>query len=149
MRTFLAVISLAFATTLFGCSTGVVDTPVPATSEHHGGILIPLTDKQAYVELLNGKREKKGKEFQTTLVAYLLESDQQTPFSGTATVEVKLGTAKGDQVLVLKPEPDSADPQGKSRFVSAPGSFELNQAGGEITVQAGGKTLSGTFRGPR
>ena len=104
MRTILSVMSLVLAGTLFGCSTVVVETTVPATSEHHGGILIPLTDKQAYVELVNGNREKKGKEYQTTLVAYLLESDHETPFTETATsVEIKIGTPKGDQVVALKP----------------------------------------------
>jgi hypothetical protein len=150
MRTILSLISLVLAGTLVGCNTVVVETAVPATSENHGGILIPLTDNQAYVELLNGKREKKGKEYQTILVAYLLESDHQTPFAESPTsVQIKIGTPKGDQVIYLKPEPDSADTLGKSRFVSPPGPFELNQAGGEVTVQAGGKTLSGTFRGPR
>jgi hypothetical protein len=150
MRAILSVMSLILAGTFFGCGSVVVETAVPATSEHHGGILIPLTDKQAYLELLNGKREKKGKEYQTTLVAYLLESDHETPFAETATsVEIKIGTTKGDQVVALKAAPDSADPLGKARFVSTPGPYELNQAGGEVTVQAGGKTLSGTFRGPR
>jgi hypothetical protein len=150
MRIILSVMSPILAATLVGCGAVAVDSPVPATSEHHGGILIPLTDKQAYVELLNGKREKKGKEYETTLVAYLLGSDHEAPFAETATsVEIKLGTAKGDQVVALKASPDSADPLGQSRFVSTPGPFELNQVGGEVTVQAGGKTLSGMFRGPR
>jgi hypothetical protein len=150
MRIILSAMSLVLAGALFGCSEAVVETTVPATSEHHGGILIPLTDKQAYVELLNGKREKNGKDYETTLVAYLLASDHETPFTETATsVEIKIGTPKGDQVVALKPAPDSADPLGKSRFVSSPGPYELNQAGGEVTVQAGGNTLSGTFRGPR
>jgi hypothetical protein len=151
MRTILSVISLITAAALIGCGPGVVvEAPVPATSEHRGGILIPLADKQAYLELLNGKREKKGKGYETDLVAYLLQPDQKTAFSETPTsVEVKIGTPTGDQVVTLKAAPDSADPLGSSRFVSRPGPFDLTQSGGEVTVRVGGKTLSGTFRGPR
>ena len=150
MRRIVSVLYLITAGTLIGCSPVVVESPVPATSEHHGGILIPLTDNQAYLELLNGKREKKGKAFQTNLIAYLLQPDRKTPFSETPTsVEIKMGTPKGEEVIALKAAADSADPLGGSRFVSTPGPFELNQAGGEVTVQVGGKTLSGTFRGPR
>jgi hypothetical protein len=141
---------LITAATLIGCSPGVVESPVPLTSEHHGGILIPLTDNQAFLELLNGKREKKGKGYETNLIAYLLQPDRKSPFSETPTsVEVKMGTPKGEQVITLKALADSTDPLGSSRFVSTPGPFELNQVGGEVTVQVGGKTLSGTFRGPR
>jgi len=136
-----------------GCGQGAaVDSPVPATSENHGGILIPLTDNQAYLELVNGDRLKKGRtpQTQTTLVAYLLQPDQKTPSAEVPTsVEVKIGTPKGEEVVALTAAPDSADPMGSSRFVSKPGLFELNQTGGEVTVQVGGKTLSGKFRGPR
>ena len=152
MRTILSAMSLITAGALIGCGgqSVVVESAVPPTSEHHGGILIPLTDKQAYVELLNGKREENGNGYETSLVAYLLQPDQKTPFSETPTsVEVKIGTPKGEQVVALKPAPDSADPLGSSRFVSTPGPFELDQSGGEVTVQVGGKTLSGKFRGPR
>lgn len=151
MRTILSVMSAITAGTLIGCGqTVVVESPIPATSENHGGILIPLTDNQAYVELVNGDRLKKGKTYETTLMAYLLQPDQKTPSSETPTsVEVKIGTPKGDQRVALQAAPDSADPLGSSRFVSKPGPFELNQTGGEVTVQVGGKTLSGKFRGPR
>jgi hypothetical protein len=151
MRTILLAISVITAGTLIGCGQSVVvDSPIPATSENHGGILIPLTDNQGYVELVNGDRLKKGKSYETTLVAYLLQPDQKTPSSEAPTsVEVKIGTPTGDQVVALKAAPDTADPLGASRFVSKPGPFELNQVGGEVTVQAGGKTLSGKFRGPR
>jgi hypothetical protein len=152
MRPILSVISFMAAGTLFGCGgQGVVmESAVPATSEHHAGILIPMTDKQAYVELLNGERVKKGEGYETTLIAYLLEPDQKTSFPETPkSVEVKMATAKGEQVVALKPAPDSADPLGATRFVSAPGPFELAESGGEVTVQVGGKTLSGKFRGPR
>jgi hypothetical protein len=151
MRTILSVMSVITAGPLIGCGQAVVvESPVPATSENHGGILIPLTDNQAYVELVNGDRLKKGRVYETTLVAYLLQPDQKTPSSETATsVEVKIGTPKGDQVVALKAAPDSADPLGSTRFVSKPGPFELNQTGGEVTVQVAGKTLSGKFRGPR
>ena len=99
---------------------------------------------------MNGDRLKKGRTpDQTTLVAYLLQPDQKTPSSEVPTsVEVKIGTPKGDEVVALKASPDSADPMGSSRFVSKPGPFELNQTGGEVTVQVGGKTLSGKFCGP-
>jgi hypothetical protein len=151
MRTILSMFCLIAAGAPIGCAPAVVvEAPVLATSEHHGGILIPLTDKQAYLELLNGKLEKKGKGYETSLVAYLPQPDQKSPFSETpASVEVKIGTPTGDQVVALKSAPDSADPLGTARFVSKPGPFELTQSGGEVTVKIGGQTLSGTFRGPR
>jgi hypothetical protein len=151
MRTTSPSMCLILASSLVGCGPpGVVESSVPPTSELHGGILIPLTDKQAYLELLNGKREKSGKGYQTSLMAYLLQSDQKTPFSATPTsMEVKMGTPAGDKVIALQPAPDSIDPLGSARFVSPPGPFELNLSGGEVTVQVAGKTLSGTFRGPR
>ncbi len=152
MRTQCFVISLFVMAALSGCGPTVYESPVAATGEHHGGILIPLTDNEAYLELLNGNREKKGKgkAFETTLVAYLFQSDQKTPVSGVpATVVVKMGTPAGEQTIALKPSADTSDPVGSARFVSNPGPFELAQAGGEVTVQLGDKTLSGTFRGPR
>lgn len=150
MRTQCFVISLIVMAALCGCSPTVYESPVAATGEHHGGILIPLTDNQAYLELLNGNREKKGKAFETTLVAYLLQSDQKTPVSGVpATVVVKMGTPAGEQTIALKAAADTSDPVGSARFVSSPGPFELAQTGGEVTVQLGDQTLSGTFRGPR
>jgi hypothetical protein len=151
MRMRLSSICLFIAGALAGCGgPEVVESTVPATSEHHGGILIPLTDKQAYMELLNGKREMRGNVSETTLVGYLLQPDLKSPFPETPTsVEIKMGTPQGDKAVALKAAPDSTDPLGGSRFISAPGPFELNQVGGEVTVHVGGKTLSGTFRGPR
>jgi hypothetical protein len=150
MRKLLPAMILITAGTLTGCGGVAVDSSVPATSEHHGGILIPLSDKQAYMELLNGKREKKGKAFETTLVAYLLSGDLKTAFAETPqSVEIKIGAPGGERVVALKAAPDSSDPLGSARFVSPSGPFELNQVGGEVTVQVGGNTLSGTFRGPR
>ncbi len=150
-RNALSGLFLIAAGTLTGCGPPpVVESTVPPPSEHHGGVLVPLTDKQAYVELLNGKRETKNKVSQTNIVMYLLQPDLKTPFSETPkSVQVKIGTPKGEQLVTLKAEPDSTDPIGSARFVSAPGPYELNQSGGEVTVQVGGKTLSGTFRGPR
>jgi hypothetical protein len=151
MRAILPALFLITAGALCGCGAVAVDSAVPPTSELHGGILIPLTDKQAYVELLNGKRQKKGKAaYETTLVAYLLGSDHETAFQEKPeSVEIKIGTATGEQLVALMAAPDSTDPVGAARFVSIPGPFELNQVGGEVTVRVGGKTLSGTFRGPR
>jgi hypothetical protein len=150
-RNALSGLFLIAAGTLVGCGPPpVVESTVPPPSEHHGGVLVPLTDKQAYVELLNGKRETKNKVSQTNIVAYLLQPDLKTPFSETPkSVQVKIGTPKGEQTVTLKAEPDSTDPIGGARFVSAPGPYELNQSGGEVIVQVGGLTLSGTFRGPR
>jgi hypothetical protein len=147
----IAMISLVAAGAFTGCGgPGALESKVAATSEHHGGILIPLTDNQAYLELLNGKREKKGKAYETNLVAYLLQSDQKTAFAETpSSVLVKLGTATGKQEIELKPAAEASDPVGSTRFVSAFGPFELTQSGGDVVVQVGGKTLSGTFRGPR
>jgi len=83
-------------------------------------------------------------------VAYWLQPDLKTPLSETPTsVEVQIDTPKGEQVLALKAAPDSTDPLGSARFVSTSGPFELNGVGGEVTVKVAGKTLSGTFRGPR
>jgi hypothetical protein len=152
MRTRCSVIFLIMMAAVAGCSPTVYESPVAATGENHGGVMIPLTDNQAYVELLNGNREKKakGKPFETTLVAYLFQSDQKTPVTGVpATVVVKMATPTGEQTIALKPEADTSDPAGSARFVSGPGPFELMQTGGEVSVQLGDKTLSGTFRGPR
>jgi hypothetical protein len=150
MRTILSVLFLLTVGSLIGCDSATMKSSVPPIGEHHGGVLIPLTDNQAYVELVNGDRLKKGTTYETTLVAYLLQPDRKAPFSETPTsVEVKIGTPTGDQVVALKAAPDSTDPLGSARFVSKPGPFELNQTGGEVTVQVGGKTLSGKFRGPR
>lgn len=151
MRKILCSISLLAGGILAGCGQpAVVESAVPATAEQHGGILVPLNDNEGYVEILNGKWTMKGRVGETTLVAYLLQPDRKSAFTQTPTsVEIKIDTPKGDQVVALKASPDSADPLGTARFVSAPGPFELNQVGGEVTVQVGGKTLSGKFRGPR
>jgi hypothetical protein len=151
MRTILSVAGLMVVGAILGCGQGSpVASAVPETSEHHGGVLVPLTDKEAYVELVNGDRKKKGNTYDTTIVAYLLQPDLKTALAETPTsVQVKIGTAKGDQVVALKAAPDSTDPVGSSRFVSEPGPFDLHQTGGEVTVQVGGKSLSGPFRGPR
>ena len=131
-----------------GCSSDPGLATLPA--ENHGGVLVPLSDKEAYVELLNGQRKKNGAAFDTTIVAYLLQPDMKTAFPETPSlVQVKIGTPKGDQVVPLKATPDSADPVGSTRFESAYGPFDLAQTGGEVTVQVGGKSLTGPFRGPR
>ena len=84
MRPILSGIFLIAVGVLIGCgSQTVVESAVPPTSEHAGGILIPLADKQAYLELLNGERLKKGVGFETTLIAYLLQPDQKTSFPET------------------------------------------------------------------
>jgi hypothetical protein len=147
MRTiFIMLISVM----LIGCGAPVVESTVPPASEHHGGVLVPLTDQQCYVELLNGKRERKGKAYETNLVAYVLQPDQKTAYAETPTsVEVRMSTPKGDMTVPLRHAPEADDPVGSCRFVSTAGPFELSQGGGEITVQAGGKSLTGTFRGPR
>ena len=87
--------------------------------------------------------------YDTTIIAYLLEPDLKTALAQTPTsVQVKVGTPKGEQVVTLKPAPDSADPVGGGRFISEFGPFDLQGTGGEVTVQVGGKTLSAPFRGP-
>jgi hypothetical protein len=151
MRTLSVAIRVAAAGALIGCgSQAVVDSSVSQSGSHDGGILVPIGENEAYVELLNGDRRKAGKAFETTIVAYLIQADKKTPYSETPTsLEVKIGTAKGAQVVSLKPAPDSADPLGSARFVSTPGPFELTDNAGEVKVQVGGKTLSGRFRGPR
>ena len=151
MRTILSVLEFMVVGLIFGCGQGgPVASAVPETGEHHGGVLVPLTDKEVYVELVNGDRKKNGKTYDTTIVAYLLQPDLKTALAEKPTsVQIKIGTPKGDQVVALKEAPDSADPVGSSRFTSDPGAFDLHQTGGEVTVQVGGKTLSGPFRGPR
>jgi hypothetical protein len=151
MRTISSWLSAIAAAALVGCGgPAVVESTVPPPAEQHGGILVPLADDQAYVELLNGQREMKGRVAETTLVAYVLQPDRKTPFAETPTsVEIKIGTPKGEEVVPLKAAPDPSDPLGNARFLSKTGPYELNQNGGEVTVQVGGKTLSGKFRGPR
>jgi len=102
------------------------------------------------VEILNGTREKKAGATDTTIVAYVLSADQQAAVSPVPTeVVVKLDTSKGTTPVPLRASPDSADTVGRARFVSKAGDFELNQRGGEVSVTLDGKTLTGTFRGPR
>jgi hypothetical protein len=151
MRTTSSWLPSIAAAALVGCGgPAAVESTVPPPAEHHGGILVALTDDQAYVELLNGQREMKGRVAETTLVAYVLQPDRKTAIAETPTsVEIKIGTPKGEEVVPLKAAPDPADPLGKARFLSKSGLYELNQTGGEVTVQVGGKTLSGKFRGPR
>lgn len=151
MRTQLVLPSLLLAFTLLGCDKErIVESTAPAPSQLHGGILVPLSGDEGYVELLNGKRERKGKEWDTTVVAYVLQADKQTAFSPTPTLVVlKLETAKGPVSVPLQAKPDAADAAGSTRFVSKSGDYVLDQRGGEVNVTAGGKTLTGTFRGPR
>jgi hypothetical protein len=151
MRTILSVAGLTVVGMMIGCGQGGPEvSSVPETSEHHGGVLVPLTDNEAYVELVNGDRKKHGATYDTTIVAYLLQPDLKTALAETPTsVQVKIGTPKGSQSVALKAAPDSTDPVGSARFMSEPGPFDLHQTGGEVTVQVGGKTLSGPFRGPR
>jgi hypothetical protein len=151
MRMILSSASIIVFGVVAGCGQPApLPSAVPASSEHHGGILVPLTDKEAYVELVNGERKKNGSTFDTTIVAYVLQADQKTAVAENPTsVQAKVQTPKGEQVIALKAAPDSADPVGSSRFVSALGPFDLHQTGGEVTVQVGGKTLTGTFRSMR
>ena len=59
MRTKLPVLCLITAGVLGGCgqTSGTGANVLPDV--HHGGVLVALTDKEAYVELLNGDRKKK------------------------------------------------------------------------------------------
>jgi hypothetical protein len=150
MRTNLRIFSLIASAALIGCGPGSGPGSKLLPDVHHGGVIVPLTDNQAYVELLNGERKKKGSTYETTIVAYLLAPDLKTSLADAPTsVQVKIGTPKGDQVVKLERSPDSADPVGGSRFISEFGPFDLVQTGGEVTVEVSGKTLSGPFRGPR
>ncbi len=142
------LVSLAAVLVATGCGTnflgGPTVAPVSEASELHGGILVPLSEDQGYVELLNGERQRRSSK--TTIVAYLLQNDRKTPATQKPTdFIVKLG---GDPVP-LHPAQDAHDPAGSVRFVSGIGAYELNQQGGEVTVTLDGKTSSGTFRGPR
>jgi hypothetical protein len=150
MRTPSSLMALVAAGALAGCGPTAVESTVPATGENHGGVLIPLTDNQAYLELLNGKRQKKGKTYEANLEAYLLQPDRKSAFDRPPTsVEVRIGTPSGEKTVALKAEPVTTDPLGSTRFVSDFGPYELNQGGGDVTVKLGDKALTGTFRGPR
>jgi hypothetical protein len=132
-----------------GCGPATAVAP-PSAGDLHGGVLVPLTDSQGYVELLNDKREVKAKQLQMDLVAYVLESDRKTAMAEAPTsVEVKIQTSKGEKAVKLQPSPDASDPVGSRRYTSGIGPYELTQTAGEVTVGVGGKTLTGTFRGPR
>ena len=109
-----------------------MDSPVPATSENHGGILIPLTDNQAYLELVNGNRKKGRTSTRRPSWPTCSKPTRRRPSSEAPTsVEVKIGTPKGEQVVALKASPDSADPHGKLSLRLEARLFELNQTGGE------------------
>ncbi len=85
---------------------GAEPSAVPASGEHHGGILVPLTDKEAYVELVNGERKKNGSSFDTTLIAFVLRPDQKTALVETPTsVQAKVQTPKGEQEVTFKSRP--------------------------------------------
>jgi hypothetical protein len=133
-----------------GCGGGSLPPPIPPTSALHGGILVPLPEDRGYVELVNGQRTSRSRTVITTIVAYLMQSDQKTALTSTpSSVSVKLLTPKGQKEVPLKHTPEPGDPAGTARFVSEPGPLELNGAGGEITVVLDGKTLIVPFRGPR
>src|ERR1700679_2367573 len=75
MRTNLRIFSLIASAGLIGCGPGSGPGSKLLPDKHHGGVLVPLTDNQVYVELLNGERKKTGSTYDTTVIAYLLESD--------------------------------------------------------------------------
>jgi hypothetical protein len=150
MRNALLFLALVAAGIESGCGPGVHTSALPASSSLHGGILIPLPEDQGYVELLNDKRERKYGVFQTNIVAYLLQPDQKTPYSGKATkVSIKLDTPRGAETIALVPKPEPGDPAAGARYVSEFGLYDLAQRGGEIIVAIDGKTLTAPFRGPR
>jgi hypothetical protein len=150
VRRALVFLSLVPAGICSGCGAGVHTSTLPASSPLHGGILIPLPADQGYVELLNDGRVRKGRTFQTTIVAYLLQPDQKTALAGKPSkVAVKLDTPRGPATIDLVPKPDQADPIAGPRYVSELGPYELNQRGGEVTVALDGKTVTAPFRGPR
>jgi hypothetical protein len=134
-----------------GCGGGGPSVSrVPDSSSLHGGILIALPENQGFVELLNDRRERRGNEFQTRIVAYLLQADQKTAATQPAkSLTVKLGAPPAEKAVVMPLEPDRADPVGGARYVSGLGPFQLEQSGGEIRLDLGGKTLAVPFRGPR
>jgi hypothetical protein len=146
----LGLLSVFFLVTLLpSCGPGSAESP-PSAGDLHGGVLVPLTDNQGYAELLNDKRETKARELRMDLVAYLLGPDKKTAMAETpSSVEVKIRTTKGEKAVKLRPSPAPSDPAGGCRFVSEVGPYELTQTAGEVTVVVGGRTLSGTFRGPR
>src|SRR4051794_140419 len=102
MRNEALLLALLATVTHGGCGGGSVPPAVPPSSPLHGGILVPLPENQGYVELLNDKREKKGKAFLTTIVAYPLQADQRTAFPRTPTsVSVTMDTPKGKKTIPL------------------------------------------------
>jgi hypothetical protein len=150
MRNELVFLPLLIVGICSGCGSGTVPSSVPASSPLHGGILIPLPENQGFVELLNDKRERRGRVFLTTIVAYLLQSDQKTAVTQQSrSIAVKLGAPPGEKALTMRPAPDPSDPVGSARYVSELGPYQLEQIGGEIQVVLDGKTLTATFRGPR
>jgi hypothetical protein len=150
MRTELLFLSLLTAGICSGCGPSAAPSALPPSSPLHGGILIALPEDQGYVELLNERRERKGRSFVTTIVAYLLQPDQKSALTGQVkAVGVKLGAPPAMQTVALHPNPERSDPLGSVRFVSALGPFQLEQSGGEIEVVLDGKTLTAPFRGPR
>jgi hypothetical protein len=150
MRNGVLLLSLFAAAMCPGCGGVTTPSSILPSSPLHGGILIPLPENQGFVELLNDKRERRGRVFLTTVVAYLLQPDQKTALAHKPTqVSVKLDTASGRKTLLLVAEPNPGDSLGEVRFTSELGPFELDQRGGEITLAINGKTLTSPFRGPR
>jgi hypothetical protein len=146
------VLLLAFLATVAhaGCGGGSVTSTHAEVSNLHGGILVPLPEKQGYVELLNDRRQQQGRAFLTNIVAYLLQDDQKTPIAQLpSSMSVTIDTTKGRKTIPLQPKPNPDDAVGSARFVSDFGPFELSNIGGEVAVAVAGKTLTATFRGPR
>jgi hypothetical protein len=150
MRYEFLLLSLLTAGIYSGCGMRPAPSAVAPSSPLHGGILIPLPENQGYVELLNDKRERRGRAFLTTVVAYVLQPDQKSAVTQQSkSVTIKLGVPPDVKTLTLRPDPDGSDPAGAARFVSELGPFVLNPSGGEIQVVLDGKTLTAPFRGPR
>ena len=149
-----SALSFLASGTLIGCGEGVlVDSPVPADQRAPRRRPDPARGQAS----LCGTRErraaqKKGTTFQTTLVAYFLQPRQEDATSSEhADVgrQVKIGTPQAEKKsITLKAGAGFGRLRWGVSLRFAPGPFELNQTGGEVTVQVGGKTLSGKFRGP-
>jgi hypothetical protein len=146
LRTRTLALTLVSVFHLAGCGEPPPNPSLPVSGPLHGGVLVPLTNDEAVVEVLNGERRRSGSGVTQTVIAYVLQPDRKTPVSAAPS---QVTVSLDGKAIPLSLEPDQADPSGGARFVSNAGPYELNQRGGEVSVALEGKTLTGSFRGPR
>jgi hypothetical protein len=157
----IGVALLAVTVVLTGCNDSgpPTDQQTVLNGPHHGTTL-QLSEKTGFVELVNEPQptDRRSNE-PTSLVAYFLKMDAQTPLEPAPT-DVSFtvdsgggrdarGTKGAAQVIALAAEPKSDDPAGAGRFASKPGPYQLQNLRGTLNAKIEGQTASIVFAGRR